>query len=163
MTEASFCACGDHAFVALGRGYVVLVSPEDAEILAHHWSLQFKGRRVSALRNPPPFTGSIGMHRAVLGADRRQWVDHRNGDALDNRRPNLRLCTHAENNRNRVGSFSKKSGLPKGVYRHRRKYRAMIYVDGERHYLGSFETIAEAQQAYADAAPKYHGEFARVA
>ena len=43
---------------------------------------------------------SVKMHRLIMNASAGVQVDHANGDGLDNRRSNLRLCTHVENMHN---------------------------------------------------------------
>lgn len=50
--------------------------------------------------------------------------------------------------------------LHRGIGRVRGGFTATIYIGGKRHYLGFFKTKDEAGQAYAEAAKKYHGEFA---
>ena len=90
-------------------------------------------------------------------------IDHRNGDGTDNRLCNLRACSHAQNMRNTAGWARKH--LPKGVHLRREsgRYRAIICVDRTNHTIGTFATIEEAAAAYAEAAARMHGEFARVA
>jgi excisionase family DNA binding protein len=41
------------------------------------------------------------MHRLIAGAARGEEVDHKDGDGLNNRRVNLRICTRRQNNMNR--------------------------------------------------------------
>lgn len=91
-------------------------------------------------------------------------VDHINMDRADNRWCNLREATNAENNRNRRISPTNRSGR-KGVDWHRSsgKFRAQIKVDGKKIHIGIFDKIDDAASAYAAAAERYHGEFARVA
>lgn len=44
----------------------------------------------------------VMLHRYLLNIyDRRVQVDHKNGDPLDNRKSNLRLCNNSQNIRNR--------------------------------------------------------------
>ncbi|PPD07167.1 MAG: Fis family transcriptional regulator [Hyphomicrobium sp.] len=91
-----------------------------------------------------------------------KFVDHVNGDGLDNRLVNLRLASHAENNRNCRTYRSNTSGI-KGVSFHRtwNKWQAHIQTDGKQRFLGSFKTKDEAAQAYREASKMYHGEFGR--
>jgi hypothetical protein len=70
-------------------------------------------------------------------------VDHINNDKLDNRVQNLQLISNREN---RVRSITRE--LPTGVYAYRRKYRSKIYINNKNCYLGIFDTIEEASNAY---------------
>ncbi len=74
-------------------------------------------------------------------------VDHINQDKTDNRWCNLRLATNSENMRNKPAPV-KASGLPLGVTRHRKAFRATIKVYGRNVHLGSFACPHEAAAAY---------------
>jgi len=97
------------------------------------------------------------MHRLILGASRGQWVDHINGDGLDNRRSNLRFCTASQNHMNAVGwsRISRFKGV--GKTKSGKQWRAAI---GCRH-LGTFADERSAALAYDVAARAMYGEFAR--
>lgn len=86
---------------------------------------------------------SVKMHRMILGLKRGDGnvVDHINGDPLDNRRSNLRICTYEHNAWNSKKKSTNKSGF-KGVSfrKETRKYEAHICVKGKNLYLGSFYT-----------------------
>ena len=91
-------------------------------------------------------------------------IDHINGLPADNRKANLRQCSHAENMRNKrvYRSSNKKSkykGVSKGDYE---SWRAEIKVNGIRHKLGSYKSEDDAARMYDAAARYYHGEFART-
>jgi hypothetical protein len=90
-------------------------------------------------------------------------IDHINGNKSDNRIKNLRLANFSENQLNRNRTSSNTSGH-KGVsyHKHRKRWQALISVDGKNKFLGSFNTALEAADAYNEAALKYHGEFART-
>lgn len=105
------------------------------------------------------------MHRFILNAKKGQFVDHINGNTLDNRKDNLRICTHSENVRNRVMDYNNKSGF-KGVYRtfagKNWRFVARISLNNKIIRLGHYSTAIEAAKAYNEAAIKYHGEFAKI-
>lgn len=102
------------------------------------------------------------MHRRILSAEKGQSVDHINGNGLDNRRMNLRLCTHSENMKN-LPRNSKNITGHRGVSFHMAtgRYIAQIWCDNRHHWLGRHDTIEEARAAYAEAAKRLHKEFAR--
>ena len=102
------------------------------------------------------------MHRFLLSAASGMDVDHANGNTLDNRRCNLRACTHAENLRNLQGRT--KGGRTKGVWfdAQRNKYQAYISVNGKRIHLGRFVRQEDAIEAHNRAVLALHGEFAAI-
>jgi hypothetical protein len=93
----------------------------------------------------------------------RPTIDHRDGDATNNRWNNLRRATLSQNNANRRRPRQNTSGY-KGVYLCRRsgKWRALIGSNGKVVYLGKFATPQAAHAAYLAAARKLFGEFARA-
>lgn len=134
----------------------ILVSPEDEELLrGHKWLVNNHGYVV---RYVP--AGVVILHRVIAGAEDGDIVDHINGNRLDNRRENLRICTQAENLRNRKVHRNNRLGV-KGVYLQEGRFRAQIRADGKKVCLGYFSTAEEAARAYAAAAQRLHGEFAR--
>lgn len=105
----------------------------------------------------------IRLHRFVMDAKSGQEIDHRNGNGYDNRRSNLRFATHVQNQQNRRHQINSTSDF-KGTTRRADtgKWRARIIVSGHRLALGNFDTAIEAGEAYAEAARKHFGEFART-
>lgn len=107
---------------------------------------------------------AVFLHRFLLGLkeEDKYLVDHKNGDKLDNRKANLRLCTKAENAHNiRKLSRHNSSGY-KGVFfdKYGDRWRAKIQYMGKSIFLGSFKSALEAAKAYDRAAKQYFGEFA---
>jgi len=167
MKKRSFtaCDCGDHAFGTLTRGYVCLVSKDDVGLVdSWNWTaLVSPIGRVSAVRRENDGSKFFYMHRQILSPENGVVVDHINGDATDNRRPNLRLCTQGQNTKNRR---SPKKGMKtsefKGVWTepNRKGWCASLRVNYKTIHLGTFENEADAARAYDDAAVKHFGEYA---
>lgn len=97
----------------------------------------------------------------VHGEWPKEEVDHINGDTSDNGIANLREATHSQNMRNVRVKKTNKIGL-KGVSHDDRGYRARIWTSRGEVHLGRFRTSDQAAAAYADAAQRYFGEFARA-
>jgi hypothetical protein len=90
-------------------------------------------------------------------------IDHINGDPADNRIANLRPATSSQNKANarlRSDNSSKLKGV--SYDRQRQKWLARIVLAGRARNLGRFTDPAAAHAAYAEAAAKHFGEFARA-
>lgn len=150
--------------IQLTKGQIAIVDDEDYEELSRRkWQHMKCG--YAARHGRSPVSGKetmLYMHRIIMGLAHgdRKYVDHINGNKLDNRRENLRICTNAENMRNRGKTASNTSGY-KGVYRGRQpgRWRALIMVDGETISLGQYDSKEEASEAYRKAAAEYHKDF----
>ena len=154
----------DRVEIPLTQGYVAIVDSEDAEaVLAFRWHARPCARGVYAGRNTRRPDGRRApqlLHTFLTGWS---YVDHRNGDGLDNRRANLRETTRAENMRNRRRNLNSTSGY-KGVGWHKvaQKWWASIQADGRRRHIGLYPTAEEAALAYDAAARDLHGEYATL-
>jgi len=89
-------------------------------------------------------------------------VDHMDGNPANNRIDNLRLATHAENQRNRQNLGRRNSSGSTGVawYIRDQKWRARIKVNGKTIHLGLFTNKQDAIEARRLAEAKHFGEFA---
>lgn len=105
----------------------------------------------------------LPLHRFIMNAPKGYHVDHIDGDKLNNRKENLRICTCAENARNRPIQPNNTSGY-KGVQliKSTGKFLAIISINRNQIRLGYYETAIDAAMAYNKAAIKYHGEFAKL-
>lgn len=103
------------------------------------------------------------MHKEIMPPTTDE-VDHINGNKLDNRKHNLRVCTHAENTKNRSPNKNPGNSRFKGVDFQKRSgtWRARITVNYRKIYLGDFRTEVDAAIAYNGAAMKYHGRYKKL-
>lgn len=88
------------------------------------------------------------------------YVDHIDGNSLNNQIDNLRIATPTQNCQN-TKQYSKKSDLPKGVSYLRGKFQQNIGLEGKQIYLGIFDTPEAQSEAYIAQARKHFGEFYR--
>jgi len=106
----------------------------------------------------------IAMHRIIMDCPKGMIVDHINHNGLDNRKCNLRICTHSENGRNvkkhRIDTSSRYKGVCKKTKE--KNYSAQITIDKKRIHIGTFKTEDQAAIAYNIAALKHHGEYASL-
>lgn len=92
------------------------------------------------------------------------YIDHINGDPLDNRIENLRECTRRQNNSNRKVNGKNNTSSYKGVKysKPHNKWVAQVGGSENRRYLGLFDSALDAAIAYNSAAKELYGEFARL-
>lgn len=142
--------------VPLTQGKFALIDTEDFDLVKNYkWYLHC-GRYAC--------TGdkTVSMHRLLLGVQaegHKNHIDHINGDGLDNRRSNLRLCSPAQNQHNARRRKDNKTGV-KGVSRSKYGFRAYLFYEGRQVYLGAAKTVEDAARLYETGAKRYYGEFA---
>lgn len=146
--------------IKLTRGLVAIVDDEDfSRLNKMKWCANKTGNAFYAVRRDGK--KMTLMHRIIANAIQSQKIDHANGNTLDNRRSNLRVCTQQQNARNSKQRKDNHCGY-KGVGKSHNKWKAGIRVNGKSIYLGTFENPRDAAIAYDTAARKHFGEFAKT-
>lgn len=146
-----------------GRFKYAMVDDEDfEELIKHKWRLTKDGYAVTNIGGKR----EVGMHRVIMNPSDDMLVDHINGDRLDLRKENLRICSHKGNNQNRAPTnrVKKTKSQHKGVQWRpiSAKWQACIMVERKREVIGYFSTDVLAAHAYDAKAIEYFGEFARL-
>jgi len=154
-------------WISVTQGAFVLVDESDVRcVMEFNWRLASQGKRYAMAYVAGHH---VLMHRFLMSLELGDGleVDHINGDGLDNRRSNLRVCTAKQNRGNQKKHHDNKSGY-KGVIRMRdatrnRPWRAQTNWDHQMCVLGYFHTAEEAASVYDRAARVYYGAaFART-
>lgn len=146
-----------------GKRFVILYDTVDKELVdSMPWIVNHYGY---ATTTQPDNVNNIlrpKMHRLIMVSPKGFQVDHINGNRLDNRRSNLRLCTSSQNNFNRKVIRSN-TGF-KGVSHDARcdRYYSRIMLNRKSIPLGRFSSLIEAAEAYNKAAQTLFGEFASI-
>lgn len=109
---------------------------------------------------------TVYLHRAAWAMYYGEWpsasVDHINMDRLDNRIINLRLASNSQNLCNRGPNRNNKLKTKGVTLTSNGKFNVEVWKDYKKYYVGRFETLEEASEAYLRKAKELHGEFARV-
>lgn len=148
--------------IPLTRGFVALVDDDDYPIVKQYkWrTLGPMGRSRLVYAVTGPSVPSTTMHGVVVGmiphASVKLVIDHIDGNGLNNRRANLRVCSHGDNiSKGRLPKAMRASGYI-GVH----LSRTTIEAKCGRERIGAFPTITEAARAYDFAARQKYGIFA---
>ena len=147
-----------------GRDGVIIgeavIDASDALIVAgRRWHQDKDGAVWCHVRKPVKGWTTAKLHRLITGAPAGMDVDHINHDRRDNRRCNLRVCTHAQNMQNHLG-LGARSGY-RGVRQMKGgNWHARIQINKQDTHLGAFKTKELAWAARREAEIRVRGEFA---
>lgn len=149
--------------IQLTKGLVTLIDDGDFDTVSKKkWWAEMAGNKHYASAYISKEIRRVRLHRFLLGiTDPKIYVDHIDGDTLNNQRSNLRLCAPQFNSHNRIGkvvSTSKYKGVSWSVGRG--NWVAEICLDGIIYPIGGFAIEEEAAEAYNIAASIFFGEFA---
>jgi hypothetical protein len=155
--------------IKLTKGFTAIVDDEDFEYL-NQWKWQAeKSKRgcYYACRTIQKENKKIHvkMHRLIMAAVEGMDVDHRDGNGLNNRRYNLRACTHLNNCHNRRHLRRENiSGISGVQWDNRRgKWRSRIIVERKEIHLGRFSSLSEAINARREAEILHYGKYSSQA
>ncbi len=143
--------------IPLNDGLFATVDAGDYErVSKHRWYATRHGRNVYAATGVNGRT--VYMHRMLMRPRKGYVVDHIDGNGLNNRRCNLRVCTPAQNLTNKAPRGGSSQFV--GVYRRRDKWIAHVTHRGQFYYVGIFNDEVEAAKARDRKAYELHGEYA---
>lgn len=158
----------DYREIELTRGYKAKVSKEDYERVSEKkWHVCGKepylyaasGHKTSKKRVAKGYKSTntyTTLHRFITNAGEGSVVDHINKDTLDNRRSNLRVCSHSQN----LFNSKFKAVEFKGVRKHKSRDCFEVFINDI--VLTGFCTKSDAARAYDQIAKKLYGEFAHL-
>lgn len=109
---------------------------------------------------------SVPIHKILIDKGvkgRHIVIDHKDGNKLNNQKDNLRICTHAENMKNRKPSTGGASQY-KGVHWGKtiQNWRVRINLNNKKKVIGTFSNEIAAANAYNYYTKVYYDEFAQL-
>ena len=149
--------------IPLTKGQFAIVDDEDYErVSKYKWQATWGGYCYYATRIPwnKGKRHEIRMHRFILNAPDDKIVDHIDFNGLNNRRDNIRTCTHSQSqyHRRSHGGTSKYKGV--SLCRKNNKWQAQIKHNRKSKWIGQYEKEKDAAKAYNKKAKELFGDFA---
>lgn len=141
--------------IPLADGHFAIIDDEDFELVS-----QFKWHIMPSGGGSHIYAAArIKMHRIIAKPPPGYLVDHINGDTLDNRRSNLRICTNSQNQQNTHsrGGSSKYKGV--SLQKRSGKWKAGFQYNGKKYHCGLWDTEEEAARAVDAKRLEVCGEF----
>lgn len=152
-------------FIQLTQGQEALVDDEDYDKVAKYkWRAKWGGQCFYAVRMPwnKGKRHEIKMHRFILDAPGNMLVDHRNYNGIDNRRSNLRLCSHSQSQYHRRSHKGTSRFKGVSLRKKNKKWYAQIKHKRKAIWIGEYKDETKAAKAYDRKAKELFGEFAHL-
>lgn len=150
---------GEVTYLMLKNNHYAQINTSDLELVRQYtWCIEGTGYVMTRTTGK-----AVKLHRLLTGANKGEYVDHIDGNPLNNLRENLRICKKQQNEFNQKIRADNTSGY-KGVSRIKNsgRYRAYINKDNHRIELGVYPNAEEAAHAYNCKARVLFGEYARL-
>lgn len=159
----------DLFIVTLTKGHVAIVDADDAPLVAgSKWQVTMgngSNAKHYAKTDGSKKTGprrTIRMHRLIANPPHNMVVDHINGNTLDNRRANLRVCTQSENLMNKSSPPKDNTSGYVGVWKDKRRnaWIAETRINGRKIHIGQFSDKETAARERDRVVAEYYGPIA---
>lgn len=142
---------------------ICIIDKSDYDKIKHFkWIIHRKKNRTNYaftyVRDELGNRNRLFMHHLIAGRKDGLFIDHIDGNGLNNQRSNLRFCTNQQNLFNRKPMS--KTGYKGVTKRKSGKFAVFISASGNKMYIGQYETAEIAARNYDIVAAKLHGEFA---
>lgn len=145
------------------NGQYVYASCNIRKTEAHLYGVKCKGEITERDAKGRIAMTRVTLHQYLMGRRPGFVIDHKNGQALDCRRHNLRWATNSGNAANQ-GKRRNTTSIYRGVswVTKLNKWVVQIHKGGKKYFLGYFASEEAAARVFDAAARRLFGEFARV-
>lgn len=159
------------AEIELTQGYIAIVDDEDFGQVSQFKWYAVKSKRHRLVYAARSYWSNVGgkrkmnriyLHQFINGKADGLFVDHKNGNGLDNRKCNLRFCTRSQNMANRR-SLPGSTGVPNVQQIGESRFRVRFSIENTKRCFGCYGTIEEAKQVAELTAIRLRGAFHRAA
>lgn len=143
------------------KDYRILIDAEDLQKiikLNKTWWLSTNGYVQTSFWNGK-YNKSMRIHRFILNYTGKLDVDHINGNRLDNRKSNLRICTRSQNLMNRHKSVGTSGVIGVVFDKSRNKWASRIKINSKHINLGRFANKGDAILMRLLAEDKYFKQY----
>lgn len=146
-----------------GIGKYFIIDNSDIDRVRKHswWSDSFNRPQTDIWDKEKKKSRRVLIGRFIMNPPEGTVVDHINGNTLDNRRNNLRICTQSGNQKNRNNLNKNNTSGFRGITwdKFRNKWVAQLSLNYKHIYLGRYDSIEDARESVKKAICKYHGNF----